>query len=291
MTPPPRVLPGVLYRQDPGEQELPLVFDSPHSGTDYPADFKYSCPFDVLRAAEDTFVDELYAAAPTYGATLIGAYFPRSYIDVNRDVGDIDQHLLNAPWPRKLTPGDKTRLGMGLIRRLAVPELPVYSRKLAVGEVQARIDRYYVPYHAELQAVASRLYARFGGVWHINCHSMKSVSNGMASEGAGVARADFVLGDRDGTTCAPELTRFVAGFLEQRRYRVAVNDPYKGVELVRRHGRPQENCHSLQIEVNRKLYMDEATFERNANFERLKGDFDALAAALAGFVRERAPEQ
>jgi len=107
MNPPPRILPGVLYRQDPGEHEIPLVFDSPHSGTDYPGDFQYSCPYDVLRAAEDTFVDELYAAAPVHGATLIGAYFPRSYIDVNRDVGDIDQHLLDAPWPRKLAPGDK----------------------------------------------------------------------------------------------------------------------------------------------------------------------------------------
>lgn len=289
MTPTPRILPGVLYRQDPGEQELPLVFDSPHSGTVYPGDFNYSCPFDVLRSAEDTFVDELYAAAPAHGGTLIGAYFPRSYIDVNRDVGDIDQQLLDAPWPRKLTPGDKTRLGMGLIRRLAVPELPVYSRKLGVGEVQARIDRYYVPYHAELQAVASRLYARFGGLWHVNCHSMKSVSNSMASEGAGIPRADFVLGDRDGTTCAPELTSFVAGFLEQRNYNVAINDPYKGVELVRRHGRPEENCHSLQIEVNRRLYMHEGTFERNENFARLKGDFDALVTALAAFVRERAP--
>ncbi|HTZ81234.1 MAG TPA: N-formylglutamate amidohydrolase [Stellaceae bacterium] len=287
MTPPPRILPGVLYRQDPAVPELPLVFDSPHSGTEYPADFRYSCPVEVLRSAEDTFVDELYAGAAAQGATLIGAYFPRSYIDANRDVGDIDERLLDGPWPRKLTPGDKTRLGMGLIRRLAVPELPVYDRKLTVAEVQARIDRYYVPYHAELQAVASRLHGQFGGLWHINCHSMKSVSNEMASEGAGIPRADFVLGDRDGTTCAPELTRFVADFLQQRRYDVRINDPYKGVELVRRHGRPQDNAHSLQIEVNRKLYMEEATFQRNANFPRLKADLDDLLAALAGFIRTR----
>jgi N-formylglutamate amidohydrolase len=242
----------------------------------------------VLRTAEDTYVHELYAAAPAHGATLIGALFPRSYIDANRHVADIDQALLAEPWPHPLNPGVKTKLGMGLIRRLAVPRLPVYSRKLGIAEVQARIDRYYHPYHAELQTAADRLHARFGGVWHVNCHSMKSVSNGMAAEGPGVARADFVLGDRDGTTCAPELTRFVEKFLRKRGYDVRINDPYKGVELVRRHGRPRENRHSLQIEVNRKLYMDEESFERNGNFPKLKADIDALVAAVAGFAREKA---
>ena len=129
--------------------------------------------------------------------------------------------------------------------------------------------------------------ARFAGVWHVNFHSMKSVSNGMAAEGPGVARADFVLGDRDGTTCAPELTDFVLRFLTKLGYDVRVNNPYKGVELVRRHGRPGENRHSLQIEVNRKLYMDEGAFERNANFPKLKADLDGLVASLAGFARER----
>ncbi|HYC14442.1 MAG TPA: N-formylglutamate amidohydrolase [Stellaceae bacterium] len=284
----PHTIPGVLYRRDPEVPEVPLVFDSPHSGVEYPRDFDFICPLEMLRTAEDTYVDELYAAAPAHGATLIGAYFPRSYIDANRNLGDIDQELLDTPWPGEAMPGEKSRLGMGLIRRLAVPKRPVYGRKLGVAEVKARIDRYYEPYHRELAGVADRLHARFGGVWHVNCHSMKSVSNAMASEGAGVVRGDFVLGDRDGTTCAPELTEFVRHFLRARGYDVKVNDPYKGVELVRRHGRPREQRHSLQIEVNRKLYMDEASFERNANFPRLKADLDALVAALAGFASERA---
>lgn len=281
-------IPGVLYRADPRDGEVPLIFDSPHSGTDYPDDFDHTCPRQVLRTAEDTYVDELYSAAPAQGATLIGALFPRSYIDANRHIADMDQALLAEPWPHPLHPGVKTKMGMGLIRRLAVPKLPVYSRKLGVAEVQTRIDKYYHAYHAELAGAADRLHARFGGLWHVDCHSMKSVSNGMAAEGPGVPRADFVLGDRDGTTCAPELTQFVQQFLEKRGYDVRVNDPYKGVELVRRHGRPKENRHSLQIEVNRKLYMDEESFERNANFAKLKRDLDALVAALAIFARARA---
>jgi len=287
MTNPTHAIPGVLYRSDASAADVPLVFDSPHSGVEYPRDFDYTCPLDVLRAAEDTYVDELYGAAPTHGATLIGAYFPRSYIDANRNLGDIDQSLFDTPWPGPLNPGEKTKLGMGLIRRLAVPNLPVYGRKLTVAEAQARIERYYEPYHAELKSVADRLHARFGGVWHIDCHSMKSVSNAMASEGPGVARADFVLGDRDGTTCDKEFTNLVFRFLAERGYQVTINDPYKGVELVRRHGHPRNNRHSLQIEVNRKLYMNEERFERSENFPRLKRDLDALVAALAKFAASR----
>src|SRR5260370_493442 len=172
-------------------------------------------------------------------AAVIRAVFPRSYIDANRHLADIDRALRAEPWPHPLNPGVKTKLGMGLIRRLAVAELSVYGRKLGVAEVQARIDRYYTAYHDELASAADRLHARFGGLWHIDCHSMKIVSNAMATECAGVSRADFVLGDRDGTTCAPELTDFVLRFLTRRRYDVRVNNPYKGVELVRRHGRPK----------------------------------------------------
>ena len=113
------LIPGVLFRRDPVVSEVPLVFDSPHSGTKYPADFRFSCPLELLRTAEDTHIDDLYGAAPEHGASLLGAFFPRSYIDVNRDAADIDEALLDAKWPGPVNPGEKTRLGMGLVRRLA----------------------------------------------------------------------------------------------------------------------------------------------------------------------------
>ncbi|MSP87517.1 MAG: hypothetical protein EXQ92_01705 [Alphaproteobacteria bacterium] len=78
--------PGVLFRHDPLTEPLPLVFDSPHSGRVYPADFRFTAPDYVVRTAEDTHVDEL----PGHGATLIGALFPRAYIDPNRHLADID---------------------------------------------------------------------------------------------------------------------------------------------------------------------------------------------------------
>jgi N-formylglutamate deformylase len=278
------LIPGVLFRRDPVAPEVPLVFDSPHSGTDYPDDFGYACAFATLRAAEDTHIEDLYGAAPGHGASLLAALFPRSYIDVNRDPGDIDRALLDGPWPGPVNPGEKTRLGMGLVRRLAKPDVPVYARRLSPAEMQGRITRCYEPYHTALQTVCDRLRKKFGGVWLVDCHSMPARGTRMSSDGPDAVRADFVLGDRDGTTCAPELTDFVTRLLKGRGYTVALNDPYKGVEIVRRHGRPADNRHAIQIEVNRKLYMDERTTARNGNYPRLKVDLSHLVEGLASFA-------
>jgi N-formylglutamate deformylase len=280
----PVLIPGILFRRDPVAPEVPLVFDSPHSGTEYPADFGYACAFALLRTAEDTHIEDLYGAAPEHGATLLGALFPRSYIDVNRDSGDIDESLLDGRWPGAMNPSEKTRLGMGLVRRLAKPNLPIYSRKLSVAEMAGRIASCYRPYHAMLQGICDRLHGKFGTVTLINCHSMPARGSAMSSDGPNALRADFVLGDRDGTTCGPELTDFVARLLAGRGYGVKINDPYKGVEIVRRHGTPAADRHALQIEVNRALYMDERTLVPNDRYAVLKADLGHLIEGLASFA-------
>ena len=96
-----------------------------------------------------------------------------------------------------------------------------------------------------------------------------------------------MLGDRDGTTCAPEFTDFVAGVLRGRGYTVRINEIYKGVEIVKRQGRPRANRHSLQIEVDRALYMDQKTLEKTRGFGRLRTDITFLIEALSGFVSTR----
>src|SRR6516165_7116111 len=122
-------IPGVLWRRDPEGAEAPLVFDSPHSGSHYPDDFRFVCPLDVLRTAEDTFVDELYAAAPRFGGTLIGALFPRSYLDANRAVHDLDTELIDGIWPSDLKPSHRTRCGLG--SSAITPPITACSKKLA----------------------------------------------------------------------------------------------------------------------------------------------------------------
>jgi N-formylglutamate amidohydrolase len=276
-------IPGVLWRRDPQKAEVPLVFDSPHSGSHYPGDFRFCCPLNVLRTAEDTYVDELYAAAPELGATLIGAVFPRSYLDPNRAVDDLDTALIDGHWPAPLTPSHKTRAGLGLVRRVARTGTPIYDGKLSIAEILARIERYHTPYHRVLDEACGRLHGKFGVVWHVNCHSMPS----QRSAKKGGQCADFVLGDRDGTTCEPEFTDFVAGVLRGRGYTVRINEIYKGVEIVKRQGRPAEQRHSLQIEVDRTLYMDQKTLERSEGFARLQADITHLIEALKAFASNR----
>jgi N-formylglutamate deformylase len=272
-----------VRRYDPQRTAIPLVLDSPHSGTAYPRDFDHVASRSIVRQAEDTYVAELYAAAPRIGATLIEALFPRAYIDPNRHLSDIDPQLLDEAWPGPVTPSRKSELGIGLVWRLAHGGVPMYARKLSVAELRRRIADCYEPYHATVAAALDQRHLVHGAVWHVNCHSMPAVGDAM-SDDPGRARADFVLGDRDGSTCEPEFTAFVATTLAGMGYRVAINDPYKGVELVRKHGRPHERRHSLQIEVNRKLYMDEATLEKNAGFATLQANLTLLLDALAGFV-------
>lgn len=269
--------------------DVPVVFDSPHSGTAYPDDFDTVVPRLVLRRAEDTHVEALYASAPDHGAVLIAANFPRSYIDANRSLLDIDAALLDGNWPGPINVSRKTEKGIGLVWRLLDTGEPIYTRKLTVAEVQARISRCYAPYHKAVRDAINGAHKHYGAVWHVNCHSMPATSSVISEEGPGVERADFVLGDRDGTTCAPEFTTFVALTLRAMGYDVRVNDPYKGVELVRAYSDPAAHKHSLQIEVNRKLYMDENSRERNSGFDKLQGDLARLIRAIGAFAREHLP--
>jgi N-formylglutamate deformylase len=283
-------IPGVLWRRDPQTREVPLVFDSPHSGSSYPEDFQFCCPFDVLRTAEDTYVDELYRAAPALGATLIGAVFPRSYLDPNRAVDDLDSALIDGTWPSPLVPSHRTRSGLGLVRRVARTGVPIYDRKLGVDEIRARLDRCHAPYHRVLDEACERAHQKFGVVWHVNCHSMPSQRGAKSSKKGGHC-ADFVLGDRDGTTCEPEFTEFVARELRGRGYTVRVNEVYKGVEIVKRQGRPAMRRHSLQIEVDRALYMNQKTLEKSPGFEQVRADITELIEALKRFAGARLEER
>lgn len=263
----------------------PLVLDSPHSGTTYPPDFKSVIEAGVLRTAEDTWVDDLWSDAIALGVPLLAATFPRAYIDANRGEQDIDPDMLDAPWPGPVSASPKIKLGKGLIWRMMDDGTPLYDRKLSVDEVRHRLETCWRPYHQALGRVLDQAHARFGRVWHINCHSMPSVAGAFATDKPGLVHPDFVLGDRDGATSDPAFARFVADFLRPRGYDVAINDPYKGVELVREFGRPAEGRHSLQIEINRKLYMDEVSLRPTEGYGKLKNDLRELTIALVEWTR------
>jgi N-formylglutamate deformylase len=280
---PPAPLPWL--RHDPSGPPRPLVLDSPHSGEVYPEDFDHAPTRAEVRRAEDTHVARLWRGALAHGATLLEANFPRAYIDPNRHLHDIDPALFgDETWPGAVAQSRKTEQGIGLVWRLARGGTPLYARTLSVAEVKHRIGAYYLPYHAALDALIDERHAAFGAVWHVNCHSMPAVGDALADD-PGRERADFVLGDRDGTTCAPEFTELVAATLRGYGYSVAINDPYKGVELVRKHGRPAQNRHSLQIEIKRTLYMDEETLVPSVGYGALERDLGRLAGVMAALAR------
>ena len=262
-----------------------MVFDSPHSGSVYPPDFNTVAPRARLRRSEDMYTELLFDSAPAAGAVLLSALFPRSYVDPNRAGDDIDARLLATPWPGPVRVSDKSRLGHGLIWRLCPPDVAMYEQRLSVDEVRRRIDNYYRPYHAALRHAMDGLHDRFGCVYHVNCHSMPSVSAPSVVDNKGTRRrADFVLGDLDVISCSSAFAALVRATLEEMGYAVTLNDPYKGVELIRAYSSPADDRHSLQVEINRALYLDEDRFRRNRNFAKLKADLDQLIAAICDYA-------
>jgi N-formylglutamate deformylase len=271
-----------LIRYIPGS--APLVLDSPHSGVDYPDDFRPACDLAILRKAEDTHVEKLYDFAPALGVAWIEALFPRSYLDANRNVTELDVSLLEDTWPDPLETDpavlSKVRLGKGLIWRFTDEGLDIYDRKLTAAEVRRRIDRCWRPYHEAVAQAIADAHARHGYSIHLNCHSMPAVAASHATEFPGLVHADFVIGDRDGSSASPALSGVVCELLRGFGYSVEYNHPYKGVELVRRYGDPAAQRHSIQVEVNRKLYMDEDTLQAHAGFDTLRAHLRELVRTL-----------
>ena len=278
--------PDVLHREDPAGPAAPLVFDSPHSGLGFPDDFQPGIPLEDCERVSDWFVDELFAAAPAHGAVLIKALFRRAYIDPNRAETDLDTTIIDGDWPGPIIPTGKTRRGASLIWRYLDGETAIYHRKLAVAEVRSRIETYWRPYHTALSSALDEVHASFGRAYHVNCHSMQEMGELRWGDG-GKRRADFVIGNRDGTTAGPDFTDVVVQSLRAAGYQVTVNDRFKGVELIRRHGAPASGRESLQIEVNRGLYMDEAAITKSSRFQQTRSDITQMIATLSNWARNR----
>ena len=275
--------PNVLVIHGPRPPQapaFPIVLDSPHSGFRMPADFGAVATVQELRDGEDAFIDELYLPAAKMGIPLLTAQFPRTYIDANRHTADIDPLLRAEPWPHPTMDTGKAAIGKALVWRTLDKQKPIYDRKLSVAEVMGRIERYHQPYQDTLWELIANAHTRFGVAYHINCHSMGPTTTVDMEGVEGQPRPDFVLGDRDGTTCEPAFTSYIAKFLQGLGYEVAINKPFKGVELVRAFSDPSAGRHSLQIEINKRLYMHTDRIEKHEGFNKLQGQLMQLMHVL-----------
>jgi N-formylglutamate deformylase len=262
----------------------PVLIDSPHSGRHYTSDFIHVCTQQQLRTAEDFHIDEILSLLPDCGATVIAANYPRTYIDVNRALTDLDVSLMYEPWPWLTRPSLYTQAGIGLIHREVRPGHAIYRERLSMSVVQQRIRSAYMPYHEALSHERASLLGRFGHVVMLNVHSMPSSSAPKDAQGR---HYDVVLGDRDGQTSQSVFTNYLAQLFTQQGMRVAVNKSFKGGEIVRRHGAPQEGVQAVQIEFNRALYMDEMSLTLNtAGVTRLQKLMRDVVIKLTATVEE-----
>lgn len=249
----------------PDQTRSSVVFASPHSGRDYNWSFlrKTVLTEHSIRTSEDAFVDKLYAAAPALGAPLLLAGVPRAFVDLNRSADELDPALIHGV--RGVAHNPRIASGLGVIPRVVAGGRAIYRGKLELEEAQARISRYWRPYHATLQRLLDEAHGQFGQAVLIDCHSMPhEAMDGVARSGA--RRPDVVLGDRFGASAAGWVVDLVEAAFAGTGLVVARNAPFAGAYTAQQYGRPTRNQHVVQIEVDRALYMNEQLIRPNGNF-------------------------
>lgn len=265
----------------PAARSTALVFASSHSGRHYPASLMEATQLDGLsiRQSEDGYVDELIAGGPAQGACLIAATYGRAYLDVNRSPLELDPDMFDGVLPMdQVRPSARVSAGLGVIAKVVAEGQEIYRHRLASTEAQTRLETVHGPYHAALRELLGQAQQRHGLAVLIDWHSMPSAASG---GGWGRAGSDFVLGDRHGTSCGSGLTRLVDESLTRMGYQVARNSPYAGGYTTEHYGCPSQGIHALQIEINRRLYLNEADLTLSQGFSGLKRNLDRLIGILA----------
>ena len=265
---------------EPEVWRAPIIFNSPHSGSVYPAAFLNASRIDLasLRRSEDSFMDELIGGLSDHGFPTVRVNFPRSYVDVNREPYELDPRMFSGRLPSFAnTRSMRVAGGLGTIPRVVGDGQEIYRERISVEDALGRIESLYKPYHRALLRLINRAHQTFGTVVVVDCHSMPSV--GVSRDEP--RRPDVVIGDRYGTSCAPLLADMVEGTMSRLGYSVGRNKPYAGGFITEHYGNPASGLHTIQLELNRAIYMDERRRARGARFTQVTSDFAVLAEALA----------
>ena len=256
----------------------PVIFSSPHSGRDYLPAFLESSALDpqTLRSSEDAFVDRLFDQAPALGAPLLAARVPRAFLDLNRASDELDPAVIEGL--QRVPHNPRISSGLGVIPRVVAGGRAIYRGKLSLAEAQARIGRYWHPYHAALAELIHDTREAFGSVILIDCHSMPHEAI-QAHTRPGQICPDVVLGDRYGVAAGREVVERVEAAFAAAGLRVARNVPFAGAYISQAYGRPSSGIHVVQVEIDRALYMDES------RVEPLPG-FAAFQSRLSGVMTD-----
>jgi N-formylglutamate deformylase len=241
---------------EPAQCRGPVVFNSPHSGRIYPRAFLTAAKLDLstLRRSEDSFVDELIAGVVPRGHPLMQVYFPRCYVDVNREPYELDPRMFEGRLPSFAnTRSMRVAGGLGTVARVVGDAQEIYNQRIPIDDALRRIEGLYKPYHRALRRLLTRVHRDFGTAVLVDFHSMPSNIGAKDDR----PRADIVIGDRYGTSCVPIVSEVADDVFRELGYAVSRNKPYAGGFITEHYGNPAAGLHSIQIEVNRALYMDE----------------------------------
>jgi N-formylglutamate amidohydrolase len=265
---------------EPAAWRAPIIFNSPHSGSVYPDEFLSASRIDLpaLRRSEDSFMDELIAGLSGRGFPTVSVNFPRSYVDVNREPYELDPRMFTGRLPSFAnTRSMRVAGGLGTIPRVVGDGQEIYRERLSVDDALARIEVLYKPYHRALRRLINKAHQAFGTAVVVDCHSMPSI--GVSRDEP--RRPDVVIGDRYGTSCAPLLADVIEETMSRLGYSVGRNKPYAGGFITEHYGNPASGLHTVQLELNRAIYMDERRRERSSRFAQVASDFIILAEVLA----------
>lgn len=272
----------ILRIERPTIQTLPVVVDVPHAGEWIPDEAMAEMVVGdrTLRRDLDLYVDQLWRAAPAMGATLIASNVSRYVVDLNRAADDVSPETVEGAVARDLPGYYRDR---GVVWRTTTDGTPVMAAPMSPEAFARRIATFHTPYHAAIDAELERVRAQFGFAILIDGHSMPSLGRRGHTD-AGTMRADIVPGDLNGASCAGSLRHLIVDTYREHGYRVAPNEPYKGGWITRSWGRPRDHIHAIQIEVNRRLYMDEETFRiKQRGMDRLRAACEAVLPQLAAW--------
>jgi len=267
-------------RIDPVAPETPVVVEVPHAGLEMPAPFlePLAAPARSIARDADLYVDGLYEDAPAEGATLLVARASRYVIDLNRAEGDVDAEVVEGGRA-------DSRMQHGLVWRTTSDGERALVRRLTSAELTERLDLVWRPYHRELSAIVERKRVRFGFAILLAAHSMPSVERGPRGSpgretGSSGRRADVVPGSRGRKSAGAPFIAAIEDHAIAHGWSVRHDDPYAGGFTTQYYGRPAQHVHAVQLELSRRLYLDEMSLRPLASFGAVRNWCRGLVARL-----------
>jgi N-formylglutamate deformylase len=259
---------------EPRAEPIPVVVEIPHAGlgVDPLAAATLAAPVASLGRDADLYVDALYVDATDLGATVLVSHASRYVCDLNRAETDVDGVAVQG--------AHGNHMPHGLVWHQTTEAQPALNAPLSPLELERRLSALYRPYHQALRRILSEHRERFGYVILLAAHSMPSAGRSGHTD-PGSSRADVVPGSRGFTTAAAQVIRCPDVLARQRGWTVQHDTPYRGGFTTGHYGQPSLGFHAVQVELNRRLYMDEvALTKRHPGFTETRVYCRELVAAL-----------